>query len=80
MEPKTCPHCQSDKFLCVSSHSEIESDNDDADNDEFAVLCNHIHGGCGATGGFRPNEKDAILAWNTGLRRVDISIVTNPDE
>lgn len=30
----------------------------------YCVICDHLHGGCGAAGGFRESEDEAIKAWN----------------
>ena len=79
MEPKKCPHCQKEN-LVVETEAEIENYRNEASDSDFAVICNYKTGGCGATGGFRVSQEDAILAWNHGTRRDTVNPVTNPDE
>ncbi len=50
---KACPFCGNTNSLNI-----------DVDDDVFAVNCNWKEGGCGATGGYRYTEEEAIEVWN----------------
>lgn len=56
---KNCPFCGS---------TQIEWFDEDcgccSDVKQFALVCNILKGGCGATGGYRDTEEEAIEVWN----------------
>ena len=60
-ELKVCPFCRNDKDLLVGSNKDITGE---GVGDNFAVCCDIVKGGCGATGGFRATKAKAIKAWN----------------
>lgn len=52
-----CPFCgQIKALICVPS--------DDNATIGWCVICDHTESGCGAAGGFRETEEEAIEAWN----------------
>lgn len=67
-----CPHCGSAKAPMFWNNEEARADDcecEDAGNAEsFAVVCDASNpggrGGCGASGGFKPTEREAADAWN----------------
>ena len=59
-ELKNCPHCGNSDHLKVTR---VESETLSPDN--FQVVCSWLSGGCGASGGVRRTEAEAIAAWNT---------------
>lgn len=62
---KPCPFCGSPDHHGVYTSVEIHGENEDLTGDAFAVCCDFTVGGCGATGCFKDNRKDAIEQWNT---------------
>ena len=54
-ELKKCPFCGKTDTLEVGS---------DRRTGYWNVVCNYNLGGCGASSGYRKEEKDAIEAWN----------------
>lgn len=72
LELKPCPMCCM-SVAHVTTSSEMWPEHEDEGNAEsYAVICDAHKpdgpGGCGASGGFRPTEAEAIAAWN---RRAD---------
>ena len=68
---KPCPFCGSDKHIQVWDGLEGEMDNnfnfdeDDFNQDKFqTIVCNVNTGGCGASGGYAPDEDAAVAKWN----------------
>lgn len=58
-ELKPCPHCgNSDHLMAKRVEGEAVSP------DNFQVVCGWLSGGCGASGGVRRTEAEAIAAWN----------------
>lgn len=54
-----CPFCvKLDSVRLVSGDEEYSKK-------FFAYCCDFLKGGCGATGGYKLGEKEALLAWNT---------------
>ncbi len=64
-ELKPCPFCGQDTAVVVT-HDEIRSlpNTDDYEDANFAVCCNSLEGGCGATSGYNLTRKLARKAWN----------------
>lgn len=56
-EIKPCP-------FCGNKNVEIRDVWHERNNYSLAVNCNYTKGGCGATGGSRTSEAEAIEAWN----------------
>jgi hypothetical protein len=63
---KACPFCGN-----VTSLTVILNTCDDEYCKSYAVLCDYTHGGCGATGGYRESDKEAIAVWNLRLQDVN---------
>lgn len=60
-ELKPCPFCKCDAGdMCVGVVKE---------QGHYAVVCNSVLGGCGATAGFRETPELAIESWNTRAER-----------
>ena len=69
-----CPHCGSDSAHTIVRASEYwQEEFEDLDvpyphSEGWAVMCDAStdsgKGGCGASGGYKPNESEAIAAWN----------------
>lgn len=57
-ELKPCPFCNGIKLDIIDGECEGFG------GIGKAVVCNYNQGGCGATGGFRPTEEEAIEVWN----------------
>ena len=62
-ELKPCAHCGNSDHLMVER---VEGETVSPDN--FQVVCGWLSGGCGASGGVRRTQAEAIEAWN---RRAD---------
>ena len=65
-----CPFCGKIDTLIVGSDLELscKEDYDDwseLNSETFAVACDFLKGGCGATSGFRDSKEFAIHTWNT---------------
>ena len=67
-----CPYCGGDCATVISEWQEyLDKWGDEFDesglgcSDYRAVVCDVTKGGCGAIGGWREWEKEAIEAWNT---------------
>ena len=58
-ELKNCPHCGNNDYVKAVR---VEGENVSPDN--FQVVCSWLSGGCGASGGVRRTEAEAIVAWN----------------
>ena len=54
-----CPHCSSPTAPRITI---IEGK--DGFRHRYAVLCDYENGGCGAEGGYRHSEEEAIAVWN----------------
>lgn len=61
---KPCPFCNASETVQCLPESIISGNADEDTPDYFAVNCNFNLGGCGATGGYRETEEEAIKAWN----------------
>lgn len=64
-----CPFCKHETAPIVTTADDLWPDHEDEGNaPSFAVMCNAERpdgpGGCGASGGFRPSEAEAIATWN----------------
>ncbi len=60
-EVKRCPFCGCENVVTVTAAGvELEYE----PKSYVAMCCSFHHGGCGATGGFRPDRELAVLAWN----------------
>lgn len=57
---RPCPFCGSTTALEIVGPFE---DGEGSSKQRY-VVCNFNKDGCGAAGGIRDNEKDAIAAWN----------------
>lgn len=69
----SCPFCGKIDTLIVGSDLELscKEDYDDwseLNSETFAVACDFLKGGCGATSGFRDSKEFAIHTWNTRSR------------
>ncbi len=70
-EALPCPFCGKHHTLQVISGQELMDENQEfwQHSDSFGVVCDAStpdgKGGCGAMGGFKPTEDEAIEAWNT---------------
>ena len=66
-----CPFCGKQQTLQVISGQELMGEDQEfwQHSDSFGVVCDASSpdgkGGCGAMGGFKPTEDEAIEAWNT---------------
>ena len=66
-----CPFCGKQHTLQVISGQELMGEDQEfwQHSESFGVVCDAStpdgKGGCGATGGFKPTEDEAIEAWNT---------------
>lgn len=56
---KNCPHCGNNDYV-IAKHVEGE----DVSPDNYQVVCNWLLGGCGASGGARRTQAEAIATWN----------------
>ena len=69
-EALPCPFCGKQRTLQVISGQELMDENQEfwQHSDSFGVVCDAStpdgKGGCGAMGGFKPTEEEAITAWN----------------
>ena len=62
-ELKACPFCG--KSLAeLGTAAEIDMDDEEGADNEWAVVCAYNSGGCGATSGYRPTPEGAVEAWN----------------
>lgn len=63
---KECPFCGSKDYLFVGNATEIErSDcNEPDDENNFAVCCDFLQGGCGSASGYESSIEKAIEKWN----------------
>ena len=66
-----CPFCGKDVAVIMDDYSEcLELWGDEFDEsgleatDCKAVVCSFLDGGCGASGGWRKTEEEAVEAWN----------------
>lgn len=66
-----CPFCNKPDTAKVSSSFDIYDD-DQGNGECWAVFCDASNpngrGGCGASGGFKPTQDEAIEAWNKRAR------------
>jgi hypothetical protein len=62
--PLPCPFCGSVTAPHAETDAEIEYKSEEDSTGYYAVCCNACNGGCGATGGFKPTEAEALAAWN----------------
>ena len=62
-ELKPCPFCG--KSLAVlGTAAEIDLDDEEGAENQWAVVCDYHTGGCGATSGYRSTPEAAVEAWN----------------
>ncbi len=71
---KACPFCGKQHTLKLTTAQELAEEDGDYDgefwehSDSWAVMCDAHRpggpGGCGASGGFKPSEIEAVQAWN----------------
>ena len=62
-EVKKCPFCAfQSPFVTSSIRAGIRPDG-------FVVICDFEEGGCGASGGVRNSEDEAVDAWNQRKQR-----------
>ena len=66
-ELSPCPFCGNADALIIRRHNPSEGNLPELTT--YAVCCNFLEGGCGASGGYRETEADAIEAWEE--RKVD---------
>lgn len=59
-----CPFCNSDTALHLVTPDELH-ECDSGNDSDVAVICDYHMRGCGATGGFRQTEEEAIALWNS---------------
>lgn len=70
-EALPCPFCWKQHTLQVISGQELMGEDQEfwQHSESFGVVCDASSpdgkGGCGAMGGFKPTEDEAIEAWNT---------------
>ena len=70
-EALPCPFCGKQHTLQVISGQELMGEDQEfwQHSESFGVVCDAStpdgKGGCGAMGGFKPTEDEAIEAWNT---------------
>lgn len=57
---KPCPFCGKTETVAVYSAEEI----DNSDSEYYAVCCDYHKGGCGAVGGYRETQEQAVKIWN----------------
>lgn len=65
-ELKPCPFCGN---VNINVYSAREIDDLPHIGLSYACLCNCHIGGCGATGGYRITEDEAIEAWNRRIEK-----------
>ena len=72
---KPCPFCDktASESLFIGDKSEIHTDMRVSIGISYAVCCNAMKGGCGATSGFKGTHKEAIIAWNN---RAEETLIT----
>ena len=61
---KPCPFCNNSLSLLLATAAEIDLDDEDGADEQWAVVCNFNKGGCGATSGYRDTPESAVDAWN----------------
>lgn len=68
-----CPFCGKAHTMKLTTAQELAEEGEDdpepwMHSDSFGVLCDASHpggpGGCGASSGFFPSEREAVEAWN----------------
>ena len=59
MKCKPCPFCGNDDTI-----RSIVYPGEEGFRDRFAIRCDYSFGGCGAEGGWRHSEDEAIDVWN----------------
>ena len=70
-ESLPCPFCGKQHTLQLISGQELMGEDQEfwQHSESFGVVCDASQpegkGGCGAMGGFKPTEEEAIEAWNT---------------
>ena len=67
MNLKPCPFCGKTEIVVFDANviAEIDRDSDLwADDPTYAAVCDFNNKGCGASGGYRETESEAIEAWN----------------
>ena len=68
MELRPCPFCGKRSPVLVFDSNEMEgvgpSDEGYTYYPYHAVVCSFNDGGCGAAGGYRSTEREAVEAWN----------------
>ena len=62
LDLKPCPHCGLTSTVWVGTRAKISGIT--AEGGDFAVNCNMLYGGCGATSGYCETEKEAVDCWN----------------
>lgn len=60
---KECPFC-GNKNIIAGTDTEIEGLDEGEGSGYYAVVCNILNKGCGASGGYRKLKEDAIKVWN----------------
>lgn len=86
-EARPCPFCGKQHTLQVISGQELMDENQEfwQHSESFGVVCDAStpdgKGGCGAMGGFKPTEEEAIEAWNrrTALAQQELPQKERPD-
>lgn len=62
-ELKPCPFCGG-SFAVLGTAAEIDMDDEEGADNQWAVVCDYHAGGCGATSGYRNTPEAAVDAWN----------------
>lgn len=63
MKLKPCPFCGSGYSVKLCTWDDIYQ-TESEDPPSYAVVCDFNDDGCGATGGYRETEDEAVDAWN----------------
>jgi hypothetical protein len=76
-----CPFCGQSKALEIVTASSYQEYPDEYPHSEsWAVICNASTddklGGCGAMGGFKGAESQAVALWNLRPKEIDMSEIT----
>jgi len=67
-KPESCPFCGANRPIIYTASEDWADNHGDIykypHSEAWQVVCDITHGGCGAAGGYRSSEKEAVEAWN----------------
>ena len=64
MEYEACPFCGKTESLRLIDSNEFKCENCKTLMPQYTIICDMTQKGCGAVGGYRDTESDAVEAWN----------------